>query len=146
MDGGDIIQATMSESPPNAPSSEERSLFARSSDDNDYDLRDIFNNLGPPSLVQSSSTSTSPSPLPSLGIDSTSAISCNLSSASGVSHQHRHRIGDSRPVGLKTRQTLSTAVLSGMEYVHYTLTGLEVGAKYRQVQFLFLTKSNSNNY
>ncbi|VDN98886.1 unnamed protein product [Rodentolepis nana] len=68
---------------------------------------------------------------PSLGIDSGSALSSNISTESGSSHQqpkhYRQRDGIARSMDIRARRLSSAS----MAYVRYTLTGLELGTKYR---------------
>ncbi|VDM21216.1 unnamed protein product, partial [Hydatigera taeniaeformis] len=149
VDGESLIQVKATESrplltPPRPPQpdsfSEEEatggeggeSVEGRKVDSEDIgNLRDLFSIPEPSSLTFqcSPSASISPSPLPSLGIESGSGLSSNVSSESGHQyHQHRHA-SVTKPLSLRVRHPSSAR--SAMEQIRYTLTGLEIGTKYR---------------
>lgn len=151
VDGEDLIQAKPTESPPRPPqslppppdsSSEEEAAEVegdgsgggeRKLNNVDCgDLRDVFCIPGPSSLIlqSSSSASASPSPFPSIGIDSGSGLSSNVSSEGGHQYHQQHlHASVSKALGLRVRHPSSA--MGVMEHVRYTLTGLEIGAKYR---------------
>ncbi|KAL5107496.1 Fibronectin type III domain-containing protein 3B [Taenia crassiceps] len=151
VDGEDLIQAKATESlplppsslppPPDSSSEEEVAGMeggssaggGRRLDNGDCsDLRDVFCIPGPSGLVlqSSPSVSTSPSPLPSLGIDSGSGLSSNVSSESGNQYHQQHlHASVPKPPGLRVHHPSSA--MGSMEHVRYTLTGLEMGTKYR---------------
>nr|CDS19493.1 Fibronectin type III domain containing protein [Echinococcus granulosus] len=151
VDGEDLIQAKVTESlplpppslppPPDSFSEEEAVRVERGGSAGEVgdrlnngdcgDLRDVFCIPGPSSLLlQSSPVSASPSPLLSLGIDSGSGLSSNVSSESGHQHHYQHlHASVSKSLGLRVRHP--PGAMGVMEYVYYTLTGLEIGAKYR---------------
>nr|CDS26124.2 Fibronectin type III domain containing protein [Hymenolepis microstoma] len=111
---------------------EEKSLLNRPAIDvneiaGSTDIKNIFCVSEPTNLPPFRPSSVSPS----LGIDSASALSSNMSTESGSSRQqpkhYRHHGGITRSMDLRTRRLSSAS----MAYVHYTLTDLEVGTKYR---------------